>query len=106
MILSPWFSNNRIYETPAGHVTPCCNLPLYSRAEVILNCSSVSIKKIYMPHIEFMEHAVAHLVEALRYKTKGRRFDPFRPHYGLAVDSTLNKNEYQEYYFGAKAAGA
>jgi len=53
-----------------------------------------------------MGHAVAHLVEALRYKTDGRRFDPFRPHYDLGVDSGSNRNEYQEYYFGAKAAGA
>ena len=53
-----------------------------------------------------MGHEVAHLVEALRYKKKGRRFDPFRPHYGLGVDSASNRNEYQEYYFGAKAVGA
>jgi hypothetical protein len=45
MILSPWYSNSRIYETPADHVTPCCNPPLYSRAEVILNFSSVSRKQ-------------------------------------------------------------
>jgi len=30
----------------------------------------------------------------------------FRPHYGPAVDSASNKNEYQEYFLGVKAAGA
>jgi hypothetical protein len=54
------------------------------------------------------------LVEALRYKPKGRGFDswwcqwhnPFRSHYGPGVDSASNRNEYQEYFLGAKAAGA
>jgi len=30
----------------------------------------------------------------------------FRPHYGPGVDSASNRNEYQEYFLGAKAAGA
>jgi hypothetical protein len=30
----------------------------------------------------------------------------FRPHYGPGVDSTSNRNEYQEYFLGVKAAGA
>ena len=30
----------------------------------------------------------------------------FRPHYGTLVDSASNKNEYQEYLLGVKAAGA
>ena len=30
----------------------------------------------------------------------------FRSHYGPAVDSTSNRNEYQEYFLGVKAAGA
>jgi len=30
----------------------------------------------------------------------------FRPHYGPGVDSASNKNEYQEYFLGVKAAGA
>ena len=51
MILSPWYSNSRIYETPADYVAPCCNPPLYSRAEVILNFSSVSRKQnLHIPH--------------------------------------------------------
>ena len=29
----------------------------------------------------------------------------FRPHYGPGVDSASNKNEYQEYFLGVKAAG-
>ena len=30
----------------------------------------------------------------------------FRSHYGPGVDSVSNKNEYQEYFLGVKAAGA
>ena len=30
----------------------------------------------------------------------------FRSHYGPGVDSASNKNEYQEYFLGEKAAGA
>jgi hypothetical protein len=29
-----------------------------------------------------------------------------RPHYGPGVDSGSNRNEYQEYFLGLKAAGA
>ena len=55
-------------------------------------------------------HAVAQLVEALRYKPEGRGFyswwchcnvsltQSFRPHYGPGVDSVCNRNEYQEYF--------
>jgi hypothetical protein len=54
----------------------------------------------------------------LRYKPKGRRFDfqrchwnfslsySFRPHYDPGVESTSNRNEYQECSLGVKAAGA
>jgi hypothetical protein len=54
------------------------------------------------------------LVEALRYKSEGRRFDfrwfywnfsliqSFRPHCGLGIDSASNRNEYQEYFQGGK----
>jgi len=30
----------------------------------------------------------------------------FRSHYGPGVDSASNRNEYQKYFFGVKAAGA
>ena len=30
----------------------------------------------------------------------------FRSHYGPGVDSVSNRNEYQEYFLGVKAAGA
>ena len=30
----------------------------------------------------------------------------FRLHYGPGVDSTSNRNEYQEHFLGVKAAGA
>ena len=59
-------------------------------------------------------HAVAQLVEALRYMPEGREFDfrwchwnfsltkSFRPNDGPGVDSASNKNEYQEYFLGGK----
>jgi hypothetical protein len=70
--------------------------------------------KIYNIDMQ-LGHAVAHLVEALRYKPEGRGFDfrwchwifSFtRPHYGPGVDSASNRNEYQEYFRGVKVAGA
>jgi hypothetical protein len=30
----------------------------------------------------------------------------FQPHYGPGVDSASNRNEYQVYFLGVKAAGA
>ena len=52
-------------------------------------------------------HAVAQLVEALRYKPEGRfpmvslEFS-IRSHYGPGVDSACNRNEYQENFLGGK----
>jgi hypothetical protein len=63
-------------------------------------------------------HAVAQLFEALRYIPEGRGIDFrwchwnfsgtyfFRPHNDPGVDSASNRNEYQEYFLGVKAAGA
>ena len=57
------------------------------------------------------------VVKALCYKSEGRWFDPrwfhwnfsltysLRSHYGLGVDSTSNRNEYQEDFLGINAAG-
>ena len=58
------------------------------------------------------------VVKVLCYKLEGPWFDPswfhwifhyiksFRSHYGPGVDSASNRNEYQEYFLGVKAAGA
>ena len=50
------------------------------------------------------------VVKVLYYKSEGRWFDPswchFPSHYGPGVDTTCNRNEYQEYFLGLKAAGA
>jgi hypothetical protein len=60
----------------------------------------------------WMGHAVAQLVEALRYKPERRGFDSrwcqwnvwltwsFRSHYGPGVDSASNRNKYQESFLG------
>jgi hypothetical protein len=65
-----------------------------------------------------MGHAVAQLIEALRYKPKGGGFDSrwglrdfsliwsFRSHYGPGVYSVSNRNQYQQYSLGVKMAGA
>jgi len=59
-------------------------------------------------------HAVAQLVETLRYNPEGSGFDSrwchwnfslrefFRPHYGPGIESASNRNEYQEYFVGGK----
>ena len=61
-----------------------------------------------------MKHAVAQLVEALRFKPNCRRFVSrwcnwsftltwsFRSHYGPGVDSASNRNEYQEFLQSGK----
>ena len=48
---------------------------------------------------------VAGLIQA---SVSGFFFDikPLRSHYGPGVDSASNRNEYQEYFMGVKAAGA
>jgi len=58
--------------------------------------------------------AVAQFVEVLRYKPGGRGFDSrrfhwnfsltclFPPHYGPGIDSSSNRNEYQEYFVEGK----
>jgi len=57
------------------------------------------------------------VVKTLRYKPAGRGFDSrwyhwnfsvtqyFRSHCGSGVDSASNRNEYQVYFLGVKAAG-
>jgi hypothetical protein len=56
---------------------------------------------------------VARMVEPLRCNPEGRGFDSrwshwdfsvtsFRPHYDLGIDSSSNRNEYQEYFVGGK----
>jgi hypothetical protein len=52
-----------------------------------------------------MGHAVAQLVEALRYKTEGCGFDSQWCHWhGIGVNWASNRNEYQEYFVGGKGS--
>ena len=59
------------------------------------------------------------MIKVLCYKSEGRWYriqmmsleffidiKSFRSHYGPGVDSVSNRNEYQEYFVGVKAAGA
>jgi hypothetical protein len=69
---------------------------------------------ILSPFYMYLGYAVAQLVEALCYKPEGRVFNSrwwnwnfsltlsFRPHYGPGIDSSSNRNEYQEYFLGGK----
>jgi hypothetical protein len=64
--------------------------------------------------ILLLRHAVAQLVQALRYKSVGREFNSHwchwkffftqsvRTHYGPWVDSAPARNEYQEYFLDCK----
>ena len=63
-------------------------------------------------------YGVGKVVKVLSYKSVGRWSDHrwchsyfywhnlFRMHYSPGVDSDSNRNEYQEYFLGVKAAGA
>jgi hypothetical protein len=55
-------------------------------------------------YLASQQHAVAQWAEALRYKPEGRGFDSrsFRSHYGPGIDSSSNRNEYQDYFLGGK----
>ena len=63
---------------------------------------------IYIASLSNCGHALAHLVEALRYKSEGRVFGSrwadwdcsFRPQYGPGVDSAANKFKYHESSLG------
>jgi hypothetical protein len=49
------------------------------------------------------------VVESLRYKLEGRGFDSRWCHWIFfiyGIDSASNRNEYQEYFLGVKAASA
>ena len=46
------------------------------------------------------------MVKVLCYRSEGRWLDPSWCHYGPGVDSASNRNEYQDYFLGVKAAGA
>jgi hypothetical protein len=70
------------------------------------------------PRIWWGHAAGGAVVEAQRYKPEGRAIDSrfchlnvsltlsFRSQYDPGVDSTSNRNEYQGYFLGVKAAGA
>jgi len=75
----------------------------------------VNVGRLYFNFLHVLcGHAVAQLVQALRYKPEGRGYDSrwchwdfsltksFRPHYGPGVESACNRNEYQEYFLWGK----
>ena len=57
--------------------------------------------------LSLMGTAVAQWLRCCATKPKVAGSIPvFRKHYGPGVDSASNRNEYQEYFLGIKAAGA
>jgi len=78
----------------------------------------LSIYSFYERTSVYKGHAVAQLVEAVRYEPEGRGIDSrwchwnviqtesFRPQYVPGVNSASNINEYQEFLLAVKAAGA
>jgi len=93
--------------------------PLYLRVAVELKILYISLIYFSRMFISFLFQWVllidfpclfggrgSAVVKVLCYKSEGCWFDPFRSHYGPGVDSASNRNEYQEYYLGVKAASA
>jgi len=72
---------------------------------------------IYLQHVKRPEHAVAHLVEALRFKPECRGFDSrcgncnisliqfFRQNYDSGVDLASNVKECQKHFLGGDKSG-
>jgi hypothetical protein len=78
---------------------------------IVLTQTCISVTPSMMPRVT-VGHAVAQLVEAMRYNPEGRGFDSrwrrwnfsltytLRLHYGPGIDSGSNRSEYQEYLLG------
>ena len=100
----------------AGRSLSLCNISFRSEKVRYLRALRCIIYILYTGIR--LGHAVAHLVEAPRYKPEGWGFCSqwfhwnfsltlsFWPHYGPGVDSASNRNEHQEYLPGLKAADA
>jgi len=92
----------------------------YSTVASTVECNSTldpwGLISILDCFVEYVGHAVAQLVEALQFQPEGRGFYSrwyhweffidIMPYYGPEVDSASNRNDYQEYFLGVKAAGA
>ena len=80
--------------------------------ETEVSCGYITVSVILKSYVELrissflwgtllLAHAMAQLVEALRYKPEDRRFESrLWPH------SSSRRNECHEYFLGVKAAGA
>ena len=118
---SPSFTPDDLYHTfcvysakVSGCISEVCPLSVIMSFFLVLWNLRFSSFNIINLLILAMGHAVAQLVEVLRYKPEGRGFDSrwchwtfsltqsFRPHCGPEVDSASNRNEYQVYFLGAK----
>ena len=75
--------------------------------KVSLTIKCAKYMNIKVSLVMSMGYAVAQLVEALRYKPEGRGFD-CRCHWNFSLTYYFrsNRNKYQEYFLGVKAAVA
>ena len=81
-------------------------------SRLVLHCSHILVVPAH-----YLGARGGVVVKAIRYKPAVRGFDSrchwnfsvtqsCRSHYGPGVDSACNRNEYQMYFLGIKAAGA
>ena len=86
------------------------------------HCSSTVIIGFFIDNISrYLKVRGTAVVQWLRYRATNRKvagsipagvsgffidIKSLRSHYGPGVDSASNRNEYQEYFLGVKAAGA
>ena len=121
-IVLPIFRNTRLCVTACGimwYNDVAGHRPATSYVHYTTSCNTQSSVPVFLQVLfEKWGHAVAQLVEALRYKSGGRGFDPrwchwnfsltqfFRPHYDPGVDLASKRNEYQQYFLGVKVAVA
>jgi hypothetical protein len=117
-----WPSQQRVRVLPdtrkhARNLAPTTR-PCFQNAHLaITNKLRCRLPVLQISQCKFTNYHHIHPIKALIYKPKGRGIDSrwchwifsltsFRPHYGPGVDSHSNRNEYQKYFLGVKAAGA
>jgi hypothetical protein len=81
---------------------------------LLVSCRHLIFEDLYLYHIQPIQHLEFRYI-VLRQRTQwkgivlGKHWSTltlsFRSHYGPGVDSASNRNEYQVYFLGVKAAG-
>ena len=114
---------NLIYNSARYGIFQNSSLPCSKQLRLLTSLLS-HINSVHSPFyflkvpLYIWDHGSA-VAKVLCYKSEGRWFDPshsvsgffidiksLRSHYGPGIDSASDRNEYQEYFLGVKAAGA